>query len=189
MPAPDRPPAPAAARRAARWVLGGIVAGGALALADYGALWLWLSGWDLRLDALWRLGALLLAAGAALGALGAALDHVATRLPPRLRALPFALAAAPALAALVQAALGTRLLSGLGRPAALALHAGAQLGLVGALALLAHTGGPRRPLPRRLALASLLVALVLLTKLDQRLFPRLYAPFHAAITSASSERR
>ena len=62
MPAPDRPPAPAAARRAARWVLGGIVAGGALALADYGALWLWLSGWDLRLDALWRLGALLLAA-------------------------------------------------------------------------------------------------------------------------------
>ncbi|MAT26225.1 MAG: hypothetical protein CMN29_14890 [Sandaracinus sp.] len=166
-------------------MLGGIVAGGALALADYGALWLWLSGWDLRLDALWRLGALLLAAGAALGALGAALDHVATRLPPRLRALPFALAAAPALAALVQAALGTRLLGGLGRPAALALHAGAQLGLVGALALLAHTGGPRRPLPRRLALASLLVALVLLTKLDQRLFPRLYAPFHAALAAAA----
>lgn len=163
----------------------GALAGLALALADYGALWLWLPTWPLRAEVLVRIVAFQASAGALLGLTLHLVAHVraSERTPPWLRwtylAMPFT---ALLVWASLQGGTASRLphLPWIAAGATAVLVAGVGLTLrLGSVLLERAEHGTRIS---NLLMALTLLALVVTTKIDQHVFPKLYEPLHGALT-------
>jgi arylsulfatase A-like enzyme len=185
--------------------LAGGIGGAVAALGDFGAQWLWLPWWSDRIELLIRLLCGLVPAGALLGGLfGAALatgrsvarslahrvHPGASNIEPWVWPVPLALLAGPGFAYV-----GHRLVEGgtMARlPAKDAVSAGAALALLGGFYAALRGGawlvdltdrGSRR---RAMATAGALLAVYfVLSKLDQRLYPKLYEYLHAVLALAA----
>ncbi len=156
------------------------------ALADYGALWLWIATWGERLEVLLRMLAFQLPLGALVGgAIGACetLRRAGTLARSKRRwPLPFVLLLAPMLLDLA-----LRLFDG-GKARTLeplwAFKAGAFLILLGGtytglrVAGALHAWSERSPRVRRTIALGLLALFVAVTKIDQTVLPKLYEPLH-----------
>lgn len=177
---------------AARGLLRGAFAGLALALSDFGALWLWLPIWSDRGALLARLVATVVPLGALLGGVIGFL-YGAFGLRESTRPFPFAQRGALA-AALLSPALFVvaRLLLSGGKMARLSPHelfvAIAFIALLVATfvftAVLSRTVDYATHAParmRKVALAALAFGFVVATKLDQHVLPNLYAYLHGAL--------
>lgn len=163
--------------------LAGAAAGLYIALADYGAMWLWVPGWWDRLSLLGRLIASLSTTGFALGAVGWLGWWLGSRAPGRLRAFgwpwPVVLAASP-----LTHWMAAKLCSGGGisrLPYVDGLRLALQLLLPVALwaaLLLARAVVMRGPTWRVWALLGLAAAGA---KVNQLLLPNLYDYLHATL--------
>jgi arylsulfatase A-like enzyme/HEAT repeat protein len=175
----------------AAWLIGA-VAGGWLAFADYGALWLWLPVWRDRGGLLLRLLLTLIPCGAALGALlawlGALSLRWAQRSPARAQrrwALLWALLAAPGLRVLAWKLCSGGMMSrlpfhavlewGLSLALPLALFAWLRLGWKAWENIALGTWSARR------GGAGLLALSFALCKLNQSVLPNLYDYLHAIL--------
>lgn len=164
----------------------GAMAGVATALADYGALWLWLPTWELRADVFVRMLALQAAAGLLAGSLLGLGVATGRRLPTRLRPLPLVALATPALGhvawALFQGGAMRRL-----------PHREILVGLTFAAGLAGAWGAARlgawlwtlRGRRRRVAAGAGALLFVAITKIDQLVLPKLYEYLHGLLTAGA----
>lgn len=163
----------------------GALAGLALALADYGALWLWLPTWPLRAEVLVRMVAFQASAGALLGLTLHLVGHL--RATERTQSwLRWTYLAIPFAAVLVWASLQGGTASRL--PHRPWIAAGATAACVGAIGLSLRWGGRLLERAREstrissLLMVATLIAFSVTTKIDQHVFPKLYEPLHGALT-------
>ncbi len=161
----------------------GLLAGLATALADYGALWLWLPTWELRFEVFVRMLALQGAVGALAGAVLALGWRASRRLPQPLHPLPLTTLAAPALGyvawALFQGGAMRRVPL---RPVAIGVTLTLLLAGAWQTLRLGERLGSVSARPRRAAVAGLAALFVALTKADQLVLPQLYEYLHGALT-------
>ncbi len=164
----------------------GAMAGVATALADYGALWLWLPTWGLRSAVLARIVSLQAGAGLLAGLVVGLAVEASRRLPEQLRPLPFtALAAAPlgyVAWALFQGGTMQRMpLRNLGVAITFALSLACVWGSTRLGERLLQLRGRWG---RGAAVASALLFFAI-TKVDQLVFPKLYEYLHGVLTVAA----
>ena len=163
----------------------GALAGLCLALADYGALWLWLPTWPLRAEVLVRMLAFQGSAGALLGLTLHLVGWVGAseRTRPWLRWTYFSI---PFVALLVWASLQGGKASRL--PHLPWIAAGATAAIVAGIGVTTRHGSrllERSSSSKRLSYALMVataLAFVAATKIDQLVFPKLYEPLHGALT-------